>query len=153
MKQVKVTITGKQYDKQGEETVLELVSVGRYYHKAGIDYVTYQETEVSGMEGTTTLLKIYSDYVVLIRTGSVEQKMVFQLGHTHSGSYITPYGRFFITVITKELNVNITQDDLGKIEIHYDIKLDGEWVNHNILTVKVREDNRYGNERTGKGSN
>lgn len=137
-----IQVIGTQTDVQGEESRLELVAVGRRYNKNGVEYIIYDETEISGLEGTTTLLKIYPAHIVLVRMGSVEQKQEFRPGHTSPGTYITPYGKFEMMIETSHLEVTLSKTD-GEINIQYEVEIDGQWQSSNTLSIFVREE-QYG---------
>ena len=52
----------------------------------------YQETELTGMEGTTTSFQLCGPQVILSRTGAVNSQMVFEEGRQHTSLYETPFG-------------------------------------------------------------
>jgi len=56
-KNVIISVKGVQTSENNDKNVLELVTEGKYYKKGNAYYVTYKESEVTGMEGTTTTLK------------------------------------------------------------------------------------------------
>lgn len=143
---VVVTVTGVQRDTDGEENAIELVTVGRYYRKNNIGYITYRESEITGMEGTTTMLKIYDDHVTLSRTGNVEHKQEFRLGERCYGTYNTAYGCMQMSVLTNRLDVAFAamNDTVDKIDIYYDLEIDGQWQSANTLSIMVREEQKRG---------
>lgn len=143
MDTVVVTVIGSQRDAEGDENRIELTTVGRHYEKNGIHYITYDETQLSGMEGTTTLLKIYGDYVAVVRMGSVEQKQEFRLGERTFGTYITPYGIMKMAAVTSKLDMSY-HEGTGGIHIEYEIEIDGQWQSKNELTVHIREEHKNG---------
>jgi len=67
-----ISVSSKQTD---EEEPIEVVTPGSFYKKNDSYYAVYKETELSGMEGTTTTLKIKKDKFSLIRMGSTSTKM------------------------------------------------------------------------------
>lgn len=52
--------------------------------------LTYQETALTGMEGTTTTFEVSGPQVILRRVGSVNSQMVFEEGRQHTSLYETP---------------------------------------------------------------
>ncbi|SDF16180.1 DUF1934 domain-containing protein [Sporolituus thermophilus] len=141
MKQVVVTVVGTQRDADGEENRIELVTVGKYYTKNNIHYITYQESTVSGMEGTTTLIKLYPSHAAVVRMGQIEQKQEFREGQRSRSTYVTPFGTMRMSVYTSRLAVDIA-GTTGNIEIEYDLEIEGQWQSANKLSVKIREDER-----------
>ena len=69
-KNVILFVRGEQQFDQGEPEVTELMTEGSMtLEEDGEITLTYQETELTGMEGTTTRFSIRDDTVVLARTG------------------------------------------------------------------------------------
>lgn len=141
MRKVIVTVVGTQRGADGEECRIELVTVGSRQDKNGVGYITYRESEISGLEGTTTLLKIYPDRFTLIRMGAVEQKQEFALGVASRGVYLTPYGAMDMTVATRSLEMAATGGGQS-LKAGYDLTINGEWQSYNTLTVDIREEAR-----------
>ena len=48
-----------------QDEVIELITEGKFYKKSDAYYLVYDESEISGMQGTTTTLKIKDNQVVL----------------------------------------------------------------------------------------
>lgn len=150
MKQVLVSVKSIQRDRDGEDTVVELISSGRYYERQGVKYIIYNESEVTGLEGVKTTIKVYPNSVVLLRTGDVNMRHQYVLNEKHESVYQTPYGQLYMAVYTHEFNVSI-QDGVGSVHLGYDISVDGEWQFYNQLTITLREDTENGYERNSKG--
>jgi len=141
MKQVWVTVTGNQCDRDGEEQQIELQVLGRCYEKNGVHYIIYEESQVSGMQGTTTALKLYPDHVVLSRRGEVEQRLDFYLQRKTCGQYVTAFSRMQIDVYTRTLEIcPATDGNPSLVVIHYDLEIDGQWQSMNRLTIGIREE-------------
>lgn len=143
MQNVVITVAGTQTDAGGEENHIELTTVGRRYQKNGLDYVTYQESAISGMEQTTTLLKIYKEKLGLIRMGNVEQKQEFAAGQKIAGSYVTPFGVMKMNILTKKLDISMSEA-AGHIDVAYELEIDGQWQSSNTLSVAIREERKRG---------
>lgn len=150
MKQVLVSVKSIQRDRDGEDTVVELISSGRYYERQGVKYIIYNESEVTGLEGVKTTIKVYPNSVVLLRTGDVNMRHQYVLNEKHESVYQTPYGQLHMAVYTHEFNVSI-QDGIGSVHLGYDVSVDGEWQFYNQLTITLREDTENGYERNSKG--
>lgn len=136
---VVVTVVGTQRDDKGEENTIELISVGRMYTKNGIHYITYDESALSGMEGATTLIKLYSGHLSVVRMGSVEHKQEFRQGEKSYSTYITPYGTMKMNVYTNRLATAIVGAS-GTIDVNYELEIDGQWQSSNTLSIHIRED-------------
>ena len=139
MRKVVVTVVGTQTDAGGEESRIEFVTVGSRQDRDGVSYITYRESEITGMEGTTTLLKLYADRLILVRMGAVELKQEFRLGLTSHCTYITPYGSLKMAVSTRHFQA-AGGDDRETVTAGYDLEIDGRWQSYNTLAVEIREE-------------
>ena len=68
-KDVIISIRGLQESQGESEDPITLVTAGRFYRKNGLYYISYDETELTGLEGTRTTVKVGPDTVKVIRTG------------------------------------------------------------------------------------
>lgn len=146
MKPVMVGVKSIQRDADGEDTVIELISPGRYYEKNGVKYIMYNESEVTGMEGVKTTIKLYPQSVVLLRSGGVTMRHQYVLGHTHEALYEMPVGSLHMAVKTHELEIDVL-DGTGQVHLGYDISVEGTWQFYNQLYINLWEDMDHGNER------
>ena len=69
MKRVLVSVKSVQRDMDGKDTVVELISPGTSHEKGNAQYVRYEESSVTGLDGVKTTIKIHDDSIVLLRTG------------------------------------------------------------------------------------
>lgn len=137
-KDVIITVTGTQLNEYGEVDVQELTTKGSYYLKNGAYFIIYSESEVTGMSGTTTVLKAESHRVTLNRTGTSEQRQIFEKGQRHQGNYITPYGIMYMAVTPSKVEVNLT-DIGGSINLEYVLEVENQKISENLLSLVVRE--------------
>jgi len=147
-----ITVVGTQKDAAGEENRIELVSPGKHYHKNGVDYFIYKETAISGMEGTTTTIKLYPDHVTIVRTGSIQHRQEFRLHSVYHSTYMTAFGKLKMSVYTNNLEVNFV-DSAGSVNIGYELAINGKWQSTNTLAITIREDNSNGYQTAAKRGN
>lgn len=145
MKRVLVSVKSVQRDRDGQDTVVELISPGTWYEKNGTQYVRYEESSVTGMDGVKTTIKIYDGSIVLLRTGAVNMRHQYILGEERETVYETPFGEIPMAVKTHELTVDF-HDGTGHVHLGYDISVEGEWQFYNQLDIDVREDIEHGHE-------
>ncbi|KAB3532476.1 DUF1934 domain-containing protein [Alkaliphilus serpentinus] len=133
-----IRITGKQKDKSGEENQIELTTEGTIYDKGDNIYIVYEETEISGMEGTTTTLKIEKDNKGLLkRYGTNVSTMVFEEGKRSNTLYQTMFGDFEMEVFTDKVDISLNRDKKrGKIQIDYDLFITGMVESKNQLNIR-----------------
>lgn len=120
-----------------EDEKIEVVSPGKFLKKDECYCVIYEETEISGMAGTTTTVNIYEDKVVLLRDGSTSTKMEFDKENPAISLYNTPYGMLELTICTNLLEIDVNEDG-GLIKIEYDMAISGQMPVNTSLTMKIK---------------
>ena len=137
-----ISIKGTQSYEQQEDDVIELVTEGRLEREdEGHFTLSYQESEVTGLEGTLTTFQIEPERITLMRLGGVNSEMVFELGRRHLSMYDTPYGALAMGVNTRELSAALDEQG-GQIRIVYDIELDHALAGRNIFDIQIRQARR-----------
>ena len=133
-----ISIKGKQlYAESGPEE-MELVTSGTLKRNGRGGYtVSYQETELTGLEGTTTRLHIDGGRVTLLREGNINSQMVFEEGRRHLSMYETPYGALSIGVNTRRMRSTLGEAG-GDLEIDYAIEIDNLVAGQNLFRMNVK---------------
>lgn len=144
-KNVIISVKGTQTSQDQDSNVLELVTEGKYYKEDEAYYVTYDESDVTGMNGTKTTLKVMDGVVTLIRVGSVNSQFVFQQGQKHISYYDTEYGAFTIGVLANEVDVRI-DDNGGEIRVGYQLEVDNNNTGENDFYLSIREAGQTGDK-------
>ena len=121
----------------GEKEKIEVVTVGEFSINGDEFIATYDETEISGMEGTKTTLKIKGDKVVLHIEGTTSTKMEFQKDNTQVALYNTPYGMLELKTSTKELDLDVNEKG-GNISIKYHLIAGGQEPIKTNLDMKIK---------------
>ena len=137
-KDVVISIKGMQKYEDAEPDTIELVTEGRLTRDGSGYTLTYQESELTGLEGTLTTIQVDGEQVTLMRVGEFTSQMVFQEGRRHLSMYNTPYGAMAIGVNTRHLLADLT-DQGGDIEIDYAIEIDHALAGRNVFQIKVSE--------------
>ena len=124
MKQkVKLSICGRQAYMDQEPETIELVTEGTMEFRDGGWDICYEESELTGLSGVTTVFRVEPGKVTLTRTGKLHSQMVFQLGKTHESLYQMEFGALMISVAAKQVFFDITPDG-GTIDLVYDIDIE-----------------------------
>ena len=92
IKDVMIRVTSLQRNDSGQDEKISLETPGKFGIQKGFSYITYQETELTGMEGTTTSLRFYPDSVNLVRVGKILQQQEYKPGEVTYSQYETPFG-------------------------------------------------------------
>ena len=137
-KDVVISIKGIQKYETTDPDVIELVTAGRLTRVGESYTLSYQESELTGLEGTLTTIQVDGEQVTLMRVGEFTSQMVFQEGRRHLSMYNTPYGAMAIGVNTRHLLADLT-DQGGDIEIDYAIEIDHALAGRNVFQIKVSE--------------
>ncbi|MCX7748636.1 MAG: DUF1934 domain-containing protein [Clostridia bacterium] len=137
-KNVIISVKGTQTADSKEVNKLELVTEGKYYKKGEAYYVTYKESEVTGMEGTTTTLKLLNGIVTLTRFGSVNTQFIFESGKKHVSYYDTTYGAFTVGILANEVNIDINERG-GEVRVDYELEVDNNKTGENDFYMLIRE--------------
>jgi len=135
MQQAKITIEGVSRSREG---VSRLASAGNgsFTEKNGYCYARYEETEESGMAGTTTTLKWNSSQVFLTRRGTYEMYQEFTEGNRCAGDYRTPY--LMIPLETKTRKVRVSRLSYGwQILLEYELACAAADLNRITATIVV----------------
>ncbi|MBC9784553.1 DUF1934 family protein [Heliobacillus mobilis] len=141
-KDVLVSVLGTQTNDVGEKDTIHLITEGKMFKKPTSYYIVYNESEISGMEGTTTTLKVEPHRVTLNRMGSSEFKQTFEEGVLHQGVYHTPFGSMHLGVIPSKVDVAL-DDQGGSINLIYELQADQRKLSDNSLLITVKEEKRF----------
>ena len=134
-KNVIISIKGVQRLEDADPDTMELVTEGRLEHDGNSYTLSYQESELTGLEGISCRAMM-GEY--LLRVGEFNSQMVFQEGRRHLAMYNTPYGSMTIGVNTRHLQADLTECG-GDIEIDYAIEIDHTVAGRNVFQINVRE--------------
>ena len=138
-KDVIISIKGTQAVDDAPPEVIELVTEGQLRGSEREGYtLSYQESELTGLEGTLTTFQVEPHQVTLLRVGEFNSQMVFQLGRRHFSMYETPYGALSVGVNTHDLRAELGEHG-GKIQISYAIEIEQNVAGENSFLIDVRE--------------
>lgn len=136
-KDVLITLVGTQ-DNDGEKDKVELITEGNMYKKGDAYYITYKESELTGMDGTTTTVKVQDKKVTILRFGTNNTQLIFEKGKHHVCCYDTMYGAISVGVWAQNLKIEL-DDNGGEIFADYSIDVDNNLVGKNDFHMQVRE--------------
>lgn len=141
-KSVIISIKGKQSCEGTDDEIIELVTEGLLNREGEGEYtLSYQESELTGLDGTLTTFQIEKDRITLMRIGEFNSQMVFEVGRRHLSMYNTPYGALSVGVNTRKMCSSLGENG-GDIEINYDIEIDHALAGENLFLINVREKSR-----------
>jgi uncharacterized beta-barrel protein YwiB (DUF1934 family) len=133
-----ISVVSKQADNiDDDDDTIEVVTPGNFYKLDNSYYAVYEETEISGMKGTTTTLKIDDEKFTLIRTGTTNTEMKFKKYVRDLTLYNTPNGALDLTVDTKELKMNVDKSG-GDVFIDYDMIIGNQQILSTTLKINIK---------------
>ena len=137
-KEVIISICGLQHQSDAnEEDKFELITAGRLRRCEDIYTLEYDESDLTGMKGTKTAFEIAPDRIILMRTGSINSQMVFELGRRHLSLYELAEGSLSVGVNTRKLRVDMN-DNGGELEFRYGLEIDQTEIGENAVHLTVR---------------
>lgn len=139
-KAVILSIRGRQAYMDQEPDEIELVTEGTLEYCDGGWNICYEESDLTGLCGVTTVFRVEPDKVVLTRTGKLNSQMVFQKDIRHDSLYQMEFGMLMITVCAKWIMAQLDENG-GVVDLIYGIEIEqsaaGEVDYH--LTVVPKE--------------
>lgn len=132
-----ISIKSSQMSEGEKPDTIELVTGGTLLKEEGGYTIVYQESELTGLEGTTTRLRVEDGRVVLLREGNVNSQMIFEEGEKHLSMYETPYGALAVGIDTRRVSSSIG-DAGGEVRIHYDIEIDNLLAGRTLFRLNVK---------------
>ena len=137
-KDVVISLTGVQRYEEMPPDVIELVTQGQLHEEDGVLVLSYEESELTGLEGTRTTLRIERERVTMLREGELNTQMIFEEGQRHLSLYETPYGTMSIGVRTWSLFIEMDASG-GKVEMDYAVEVECSIAGRNTFRIQVRE--------------
>lgn len=140
-KNITLKIIARQYGEgEAEPDKIELITEGTMLKKGELIYLSYDESELSGMEGCKTCLILGEGCVHMQRIGEdvgIGTNMEFCEGQRYNGIYETPYGPIEMEILTNSLKNTITGEGKGGINIDYSISLKGLSEGRSLINIEV----------------
>lgn len=134
---VVLSLQGRQSYIDQEPDEIELVTEG-VLEKCGDGWrLSYDESDLTGLDGVHTTFFVEPGKITLKRTGKLNSEMVFQEGVAHDSLYQLEFGALMITVCATRVlfelsenggtidltySIDIEQSAAGQIDYHLEIK-------------------------------
>ena len=136
MEKIMISIDGTQNFGNGDTNNVELTTVGELNVLKDSYTLKYEESELTGMEGTTTEITVNNDGIVsLTRKGTVNSHLVFEEGKRHLSYYDTTDGAFSIGVFASYVDT-VLEQNYGEISITYAMDVDDKPIGENEIRVR-----------------
>ena len=144
MKDIMLRIIGNQIrgleSKTEDEDAVEFITEGRFTQKGDALYLIYEESELSGVLGYTTSLKVMGGKVRMKRYGGeegIQTAIEFEKGGKFTGWYETPFGTIEMEVLTNEIDNQLDPEGSGTLDIDCSVCLKGLTESRNLLRFEI----------------
>lgn len=130
-------LVSSQSDGEQKEST-ELFSKAVYEKTLSGYKLTYDESEATGFNGSTTTIELFDGKkVVMSRTGSVISNLIVELGKKHHCVYGTPYGDLMVGVNANYIHSDL-DDNGGKLDFKYVIDVNSSYVGDFDISIEVK---------------
>lgn len=118
-----LSIRGCQNYMDQEPEQIELITEG-VLESAGEGWkLTYEESDLTGLQGVTTTFHVEPRKITLLRKGPLRSEMVFEEGQFHESLYQMDFGALMITVCASKVHYQISEEG-GTIDLTYAIEIE-----------------------------
>lgn len=127
-------------ESSGESENIELSTRGKLLNKDNAIFLSYKETEQSGYDGCTVLIKAEgSERVTISRSGDANSHLLCEKGKRNLCSYGTPHGSLTLGVTCGNIKNSLNKNGFGELELGYELDVNGGLIGKNKLRIKIRE--------------
>lgn len=105
---------------------MEMTTRARYLDNGERVSISYEESELTGMQGSTATVSFSKGepgVISMLRNGSVKTSLLFEAGKQHDCVYQTPIMPFDVRLLTHEVENRLEQD--GTLRLCYTLQLRG----------------------------
>lgn len=134
-----IHIKGTQKIEGQEPDVTELTTAGTLTRTADGWDLRYDETEATGLKGTTTTVHVTKDRVLLERTGANASILVLEKNRRHHSNYSTPYGLIDLGSYATHVEYDLTESG-GTLEFSYTLGFNGNINSAHTVQITVQEE-------------
>lgn len=133
-----ISIRGRQYYEDTSDSI-ELMTDGCFEKQGDAYLISYDETAVTGMDGTRTTILVEPDNrVTLTRIGDVIQSLIFEPGKRSNGHYSVENGDLMLTVDAGRI-INRLSDQGGSLFVDYQLEINSQLMSKNNFLIKIKE--------------
>ena len=125
-------------DESPEPEILDINTLGAYTDDGERISISYNESEATGMEGSTTtvtFLKADPTIVSMIREGLVSTTLVFESGKRHHCLYKTPFMPFEVCVRTIKVSNSLL--GIGTLTLDYVVEIRGAKAERTKFSMQI----------------
>ena len=136
-KDVLVSIKGTHMRDEDNDNI-ELVVPAKYSFEEGIDKITYDELVEGSRQSIKNTISVDMEGISILKEGFTNSNMNFyKNGKKHITYYNTPYGEFVMGILTKNIDIQRSDDRL-KVSVDYLLDIGENVISDCNIVVDVR---------------
>ena len=136
-KKAMITIRGTQKAQNEAPQTVEFITGGKLQRFGRKLRVSYEESDLTGMEGVTAAFEVDGDRVTLERTGKLRSRMEFVEGQKTESLYSMDFGAMLLGVTARRVESHMT-DEGGSIHLEYGVELERNFLGLNTYDIQVK---------------
>ncbi len=118
-----LSIRGTQRYEGQEQDTIELVTEGSMEQIDEGWELSYEESDLTGLAGVTTVFCVEGSQVTLRRCGKLNSRMVFREGIVHESLYRMEFGALLMTVCAQRISYDLNENG-GYVDLIYSIQIE-----------------------------
>ncbi|OMP66711.1 hypothetical protein BTO28_10925 [Domibacillus epiphyticus] len=119
---------------EGEKETFELSLFGRLFKKDGSTFLKYDEVQEEGV--VHTIVKLAKENALILRSGALKMRMVFEQGQQLNGSYESQYGTLLVTTDTTSFEHDTNDAGTGHAQLTYRLLMQGDPVGTYTMNIQ-----------------
>ena len=120
---VMLTLKGIQHYEEQEQETIELITEGTLEQTETGWRLSYEESQLTGLEGVRTTFEVQPGCITLNREGKLSSTMVFEEGVIHESLYRMEFGALLLTVCANKVRYDLSEKG-GTIDLTYAIEIE-----------------------------
>ena len=121
-----------------ESDEMEFLTDGVFSRKGRSFFISYRESELTGIEGAVTTLQVEPRRVTMTRLGEDGgTSLVFEQGRKHMSHYDIPMGSLLVGISAQRVGVDLS-DAGGEVQVDYSVEVDHAYTGENNIRIRVR---------------
>ncbi|WP_245796285.1 DUF1934 domain-containing protein [Domibacillus antri] len=118
---------------EGENETFELSLFGRLFKKDGSTFLKYDEVQEEGV--VHTIVKLAEENALILRSGALKMRMIFEQGQQLNGSYESQYGTLLVTTDTTAFKHKTNDKGTGQAQLTYRLLMQGDPVGTYTMNI------------------
>ncbi len=122
----------------GETERIEVLTTGYYAIRRGSFFISYDESEATGFEGSRTTLRYDPAHgqVTMTRIGATQSELIIEKGRRHQCTYDTGYGNLILGVSGDSIESTLDETG-GELLFRYSLDINTALASENSVQIQV----------------